>query len=862
MKFIKNIFLLLIVAVGWVNIGFGQATLPSCPSIGLTDNDVICGKFSENNWDWESSDCKNWNYKVDATVKNLPHPFLSSSQSKRVREISELGDYKKANGWELIQKDFGCYSSFQNANSTRYPFFVLYNKYSSMLRIFVNAPPVIVQNVTYQYMFKLSAENRPSAVTSPSILKAPDRYLNEVISNEEALYYYHPEASGGNWIVGEFNLNFDYNIKNAVYNNSKINIDLLLISSQSIKAKIDGKVVTYDKDDPQFGGVNFSSKTDPTTNTFTAAGKKLTEFGKNGVKDLENLNKDISKLSDDVKKWSISTPSLGKYSTKLNGLTAITDPKYGGLGNPASTFFDAAKSAGGALSVVGDALNIVDFVGDFTGWWNLFEDKKTGPSITRPTISNYDLTFEGNISAQQLQTNIVITIPATVNTVANTTYLSYYNSPVGIYNIQNTLSADRIKYNRYVGWSYYYSATCFGITNNKYTAETKDYNYIKLTNDIIPLVNNCSNKSFIGAQKAIFVKFQTDPLYKSDGFIIDRTYSPICGGAKNTHKTYNPFYYQIANNQLEIVKYDKNNNVYIFRTPYVDYRANNLFIEAPADAEYFVNVLATFSDNTNVPFVLSKNYEIKFNDLPYQTRSYETPKSDDTRNVAFENLGQGLSKYDEQVSNFTSSYLANNQYFPTFFDLAIFDDTDENGSLIKYKTDKEDIYSLGLTYRSNNISVNNVSNLVNKNLVAGTSIEVLNSSLSNCELKIENEFVNSVMSLGINSSLNPIYSQFVCDSYNSRSQRISDLSNEFESSATFVYPNPFKDNLSLNLSDFVNEKVNIVIFDILGNKVLEKEILVNDKILELNTTSFQSGLFIVKFESELLNKSFKVLKID
>ncbi|MBF4516425.1 S8 family serine peptidase [Flavobacterium sp. ANB] len=80
----------------------------------------------------------------------------------------------------------------------------------------------------------------------------------------------------------------------------------------------------------------------------------------------------------------------------------------------------------------------------------------------------------------------------------------------------------------------------------------------------------------------------------------------------------------------------------------------------------------------------------------------------------------------------------------------------------------------------------------------------------------------------------------------------------FENTTSFsVYPNPAQTNVSFSFSD-QNEVASVIIYSVLGQKLIEKQITNQNPILSLQ--SLKSGLYFYTFDVEGLHKTGKIVK--
>lgn len=80
-----------------------------------------------------------------------------------------------------------------------------------------------------------------------------------------------------------------------------------------------------------------------------------------------------------------------------------------------------------------------------------------------------------------------------------------------------------------------------------------------------------------------------------------------------------------------------------------------------------------------------------------------------------------------------------------------------------------------------------------------------------------------------------------------------------------LYPNPFNSDIIIDIQNFSDNSANIVIYDIIGNKVLEKSITKSqipehELTLELNALSF--GVYTLIFVSDNFSTSSRIIKIN
>lgn len=75
-----------------------------------------------------------------------------------------------------------------------------------------------------------------------------------------------------------------------------------------------------------------------------------------------------------------------------------------------------------------------------------------------------------------------------------------------------------------------------------------------------------------------------------------------------------------------------------------------------------------------------------------------------------------------------------------------------------------------------------------------------------------------------------------------------------------IYPNPVNESLSIDLKSLTSDTVEIAIFTEAGLLIHSKTYLVKQSKIELNTSAFSSGIYLLRVKNDKLNKSFKLIK--
>lgn len=110
----------------------------------------------------------------------------------------------------------------------------------------------------------------------------------------------------------------------------------------------------------------------------------------------------------------------------------------------------------------------------------------------------------------------------------------------------------------------------------------------------------------------------------------------------------------------------------------------------------------------------------------------------------------------------------------------------------------------------------------------------------------------------IDSTLTSIY-DYPCDSLNTlfdQNLNIDDLNNFL---GPKIYPNPTFDRITIELNSTLETDTHVTLFDFTGYDILKKEITSEKSILDMS--HLPSGIYFIKYNSESLCKSYKVIKL-
>ena len=167
-------------------------------------------------FDWENAD---W-MPTPTGQTRIPAPWIGQGSISSTYGIDVVNDRKSSNGWELVYNTFD-----PNATTLVNPYFILYNKYRGIMRIFlylttpfvspssyaVGSLSVISNHKTSMLNFMgndlIDGTNRPT--TFSQILPAPEDGSSPLASNK--------------WYMMQYELAYDPNLTNIPYNEIQLN---------------------------------------------------------------------------------------------------------------------------------------------------------------------------------------------------------------------------------------------------------------------------------------------------------------------------------------------------------------------------------------------------------------------------------------------------------------------------------------------------------------------------------------------------------------------------------------------------------------------------------------------------------------
>lgn len=318
-----------------------QTVIPPCPQNTVTTKPNATG--SSNTWDWRINPIQIVEKIKNGTplTSNFSNPYWDFNNSNTLPLVNvgqapnypDLRDYQPDEGWELIHKEFD--NLLIPGNGIEHPMFVLYNKYRSVLRVFINISDReedyngVYMKLSFNNTIIGDMGNALYSYTSP-VTQA----LDNLNANQDMRVFNQWTNVDNYWLYADFFVAYDPCTCNE---QSKIRIEAYLSQTADVDLITKGKntnqqtqdVVTDKTVNSIAGTFDFVMKF---TNDATNAGNKKSSSAE---KAIESANKLLKTLGD--------TLSNGEQKLKLPGWLKII-PQVGTVVGVLEFMFSGSNS--------------------------------------------------------------------------------------------------------------------------------------------------------------------------------------------------------------------------------------------------------------------------------------------------------------------------------------------------------------------------------------------------------------------------------------------------------------------------------------------------------------------------------------
>ncbi len=393
-----------------------------------------------NTWDWTATDFTLNSNTIYNGNNSIRSPFFDTDNSIIDIFYDPIPGPKDflpgTDGWELIKKDFGN-DGFGPVNN---PYFVLYNKYRGLLRIFVaRGDQAFFNGASLKLQFLDDSPMQTSIFDFANELKAIDAPFvrQEILSSSSEILNGYEE-----WFYADFPLSYDP-CTCIFASKMKLDIHLSSTSKLSLEGHTEGSLV---------------SQGEPSADQQAK--------GSFSIGDAATVAKKVHETYDDITTWSADY--LAKPAAKATAIGLLKGEIK------KSNFLKAGLSA---LPWIGDALDLADF---FFGGGR----KVAAPQLVTVSPMAISMTsrYSGSIYTDYPYGSTTFRTPGSnvagsppgVPAAPDSEY-AYYNEVLGVLNLLRTpVVMQKISYT---------------LTNNVVTATTYSY---RLQNEIQYVLNPAS----------------------------------------------------------------------------------------------------------------------------------------------------------------------------------------------------------------------------------------------------------------------------------------------------------------------------------------------------------------------------------
>ncbi len=346
-------------------------------------------------WDWTQEEYTTHTFAYGSQVIKSPW-FSTYSNNENINEfrLQNPKDFEYQDGWELIQHDLGTPNAPVN-----HPYFVMYNRYSGILRIFVAVGQVYEGYSDAVITLAFTNGSKRSALlenhTSDRYRNALDNFDNQVGKIEMANQYAgdHPIF----WLHADFVMNYDPCTCKEL---SQLTFTVALINEANLNFELNGNAVPVQDVNnsgryPGLGSQGVIQQVNAFVDAGTSSQKNVTE---------------AKNLIDNVLKPLVSNNAAATTAT-VNTVSTLSS--FAGIMNQMST-----------------AIVLMDFVVSA-----LNDDD---PESTKPMSYDIDLDATGKIVSTDIGLQKIIDVPGSDNLTLMPATIINYNNTLGVFNLIRT----------------------------------------------------------------------------------------------------------------------------------------------------------------------------------------------------------------------------------------------------------------------------------------------------------------------------------------------------------------------------------------------------------------------------------------
>ena len=601
------------------------------------------------NWNWEDQSQNNWQRKLEAgeadpegdgdSWTNIKPPFaVGTSRIGDIVEVYTAKDYTKAKGWYLIWAQF----------NGIYPYFILYNKYLSLVRTFFYLDNILpFGELMATLSFHRSTDNPAILNSNQNALWATDKYLDDSQTGaSDVMAVMIRGVALRTWCSADFPILLDNNIKNSKYNSRKWVFKFYGVNNYDIRIKGSSTTPPGANEQHSISGSNLG------TGIINDLASRQAQFHKQ----LKTTTGFLNEMKNSANNVNSNSPKfLQKYKSKIQGIGSI-----------AQTF----EAAVGVSSGVGAVLGFVNLIsGTFsTG---------VAPNLTlKSTIEYIDL--EGSMRVEQLLGGNTLKVMGVNGSKFPPVSWDPYDCVPGYFNMTKTPTMRVVKpYRRYARPEGKYNAvltnadiTRYSLTPAYVSGYPGQYKKYKLEDDLEVVWNNPLNAGefdLIDIHFAIICRptGTGNRLYSVASPNIAR-YQHYVGDGGWSYSTRqldvpNPVYRDLEKGRFVIHKWNQDPSKVIFGTPYIKMNQfKGIIFEVPEDTDVKIRVIAKFKSTSSAkPIIFQNDYNFDVSEEYSHQDPYPLFPDEEVSNFRYSDYYQDPKTYlSLGPGNYTGTYKA------------------------------------------------------------------------------------------------------------------------------------------------------------------------------------------------------------
>ena len=364
---------------------------------------------AEPNFDWEDPTAGNWTATFGfggqpTTTRLIGSPWTNAHGS--LNTMKQSGDYTRNEGWILMRKDFGCTNL-----PTRVPYFILYNQYRSLIRVFAYFDEnELKSGSTFIIKHNSSSFNSATLNFTKELALSSDEYqLNGAADND--LGTYSNKNLFPKWFYGEFPIAFDPNF-NA--NNGIWSLEINVVNTSNIT---------------QQGSLHWNTEASDGSNGVSSS---KSDKGSDGGP-FTDIKADHGKLTAYLPTYDAFKKTVDSLNNKIpftnyKPMSDLSDKLKVFSNSPIQTILDANALTGTVVDIASSLYSL------FTGGTG---SDSNGKTTFTPTVTSGTISLSGTITQSNNLLPVDQNIPGQIHSSTDDNN-PYFEAPLGIMTIRSS----------------------------------------------------------------------------------------------------------------------------------------------------------------------------------------------------------------------------------------------------------------------------------------------------------------------------------------------------------------------------------------------------------------------------------------